>query len=338
MSMMSVGDMALSFQLRKQNAELKQQMIERNKEVITGQAYDLGKRVTGDFMSLAAVDRSLAMLNAYDTAATEAELYSTTSQAALGVMTDMAQEIAPLLLSSVTNSSYTSQEAVAKDARQKLEASISALNTQVAGRYAFSGIATDQAPLVDADTMLADLMTATAAAVDVPSFVAAVDAWFDAPAGGGGFLDLAYGGSTVTLDAFRIGPDETAQASITAADQPVRDTLKGLAMAAMIDLGVFGSSVPARGEIAVAAGSAILGADSGMVGLRADLGTVESKIAEAQTRNSAERAALEIARVDQISVDPFDTATALQALTTQMESLYTLTARISRLSFVDFMR
>lgn len=338
MSMLSVGDMALSFQMRKQNAELKQQLIERNKEVITGQAYDLGKRVTGDFMSLAAVDRSLAMLDAYDTAATEAELYATTAQAALGVVTDGAQEIAPLLLSSVTNSSYSSQEAVAKDARQKLEASISALNTQVAGRYAFSGVTTDVAPLIDAETLIAELSTATVGATDSASFVAAVDAWFAAPAGGGGFLDLAYNGSDTQLDGFRIGPDETARARITAADEPIRNVIKGLAMAAMLDEGLFGNNVPVRGQIAVAAGSTILSADSGLVGLRAELGTVESQIAAAQTRNSAERAALEIARVDQIAVDPYDTAAALEALTVQMETLYTLTARISDLTFVDFMR
>ena len=159
-----------------------------------------------------------------------------------------------------------------------------------------------------------------------------------APAGGGGFLDVAYGGSDVPLAPFRVGPETEAQATVTAADAPVRDTLKGLAMAAMLGEGAFGGDVVARAEVATAAGAAILGADSALIGLRADIGTVEAQIDQARTRNGAERAALDLARLDVVAVDPYDTATALEALTAQMESLYTLTARISRLSFADYMR
>jgi len=338
MSMMSVGDMALSFQMRKQNAQLKQQMVERNQEVITGHAYDLGKRVTGDFMSLAAVDRSLDMLDAYDTAVTEAEVFATASQAALGVVTDVAQDIAPLLVSSVTNASSNSQDTLARDAREKLGTVVSALNTQIAGRFAFAGVDTGNKPLVDVDTLLSQAATAAGGATDAATLITAISDWFDAPAGGGGFVDTAYGGSETPLASFRIGPGEEARLEVTAADQPIRDTLKGLVLASLIDEGVVPLDVQARREVAMTAGTTILGADSGVIGLRADLGTTEAKIAEAQTRNSAERAALEIARLGQISVDPYDTATALQALQTQMESLYTLTARISRLSFADFMR
>ena len=338
MSMLSVGDMALSFQLRKQNAVLKQQMNERTQEVVTGVAVDLGRKVSGDFMPLAAIDRSLALLDGYDLTAKEAELYAESAQAALGVVHDVASGIAPLLISSVTNSSSNSQNTMAGDTRQRLDAAISALNVQVAGRYAFSGIATDARPLIDADAMIAELMTATAGATDAATFVAAVGDWFDAPAGGGGFLDVAYGGSDTLLAPFRVGPDEEARAPVTAADDPIRDTLKGLALGALLSEGVFPGDVATRGEIALAAGTTILSADSALIGLRADIGTTEAQIAAAQTRNSAERAALEIARVDQVSVDPYDTATALEALTAQMESLYTLTARISRLSFADYIR
>lgn len=338
MSMLSVGDMALSYQLRNQNAQLKQQIGQRTQEVVSGLAADLGTKVNGDFLPLASIDRSLATLNAYDTTAAEAALFAENAQSALGVVHGAGSDVAPLLISSVTNSSSTSQMTVAKDSRQRLEVAISALNVQVAGRYAFAGVATDQKPLADADAIVAALTVATAGTTTPADFVAAVDAWFAAPVGGGGFLDLAYAGSEVPLAPFRIGPESEARATVTAADEPIRNTLKGLAMAAMLAEGVFGNDVAARAEVATAAGTAILGADSALIGLRADIGTVESQIAQAQTRNSAERAALEIARLDVVAVDPYDTATALEALTSQMESLYTLTARISRLSFADYMR
>ena len=338
MSMLSVGDMALSYQLRNQNAQLKQQIGQRTQEVVTGIAADLGTKVKGDFLPLASIDRSLATLDAYDTTAAEAALFAESAQSALGVVHSAGSDVAPLLISSVTNSSSTSQMTVAKDSRQRLDVAISALNVQVAGRYAFSGVATDQKPLVEGDEIIAALTTATAAATTPADFIAAVTAWFDAPAGGGGFLDLAYGGSEVPLAPFRVGPETEARATVTAADAPIRDTLKGLAMAAMLGEGAFGTDVAARAEVATAAGTAILGADSALIGLRADIGTVEAQIDQAQTRNGAERAALDLARLDVVAVDPYDTATALEALTSQMESLYTLTARISRLSFADYMR
>lgn len=335
MSMLSVGDMALSYQLRNQNAQLKQQMAQRSQEVVSGIAADLGSRVNGDFLPLASIDRSLATLAAYDTTAAEAALFAESAQAALGTVHSAASDVAPMLISSVTNSSATSQTTVSKDARQRLEVAISALNVQVAGRYAFSGVETDQRP-VDGDALMTELRAATAGAATAADFIAAVETFFDAAAGAGGYLDTAYGGSTDQLAPFRIGPETETRATVTAADAPIRDTLKGLAMAALIGETAFG--VAERSEIANAAGTAILGADSALIGLRADIGTVEAQVDQARTRNSAERAALEIARLDTIGVDPYDTATALEALTAQMESLYTITARISRLSFADYIR
>ena len=54
-------------------------------------------------------------------------------------------------------------------------------------------------------------------------------------------------------------------------------------------------------------------------------------------RNAAEASALQIARNGLVAADPYDTATAIQAVQTQIETLYTLTARLSRLSLTDYL-
>jgi flagellar hook-associated protein 3 FlgL len=47
---------------------------------------------------------------------------------------------------------------------------------------------------------------------------------------------------------------------------------------------------------------------------------------------------LEIARADLVAIDPFEAATRMEAAQTQLETLYSVTARLSRLSLVDFLR
>ena len=64
----------------------------------------------------------------------------------------------------------------------------------------------------------------------------------------------------------------------------------------------------------------------------------EQKIAEATSRNSAELLALRIARSDILGVDPFEATSALTDAQNKLEALYSVTARLSRLSLVDFLR
>ncbi len=70
----------------------------------------------------------------------------------------------------------------------------------------------------------------------------------------------------------------------------------------------------------------------------ARIGSAEQKIAEATSRNSAEQLALKIARSDILGVDPFEATSALTDAQNKLEALYSVTARLSRLSLVDFLR
>jgi flagellar hook-associated protein 3 FlgL len=71
--------------------------------------------------------------------------------------------------------------------------------------------------------------------------------------------------------------------------------------------------------------------------MRAGIGTLEARIETATARNSAETSALEMARNEIIAVDPYKAATDLSAAQTQLETLYTVTARLSRLSLAGYL-
>jgi flagellar hook-associated protein 3 FlgL len=74
-----------------------------------------------------------------------------------------------------------------------------------------------------------------------------------------------------------------------------------------------------------------------LIAVRADLGVTEARIEEARVANAAETTSLAQARNGLVAADPFEAATALEAVTTQLETLYALTARVSRLSLTNYL-
>ncbi|WP_353473529.1 flagellin [Salipiger sp. H15] len=90
-------------------------------------------------------------------------------------------------------------------------------------------------------------------------------------------------------------------------------------------------------ELLSQAGRELLGDQQGLVELRAGLGAKEARIEEVTTRNSAERSALSMTRVDLVGADSFEAAARYENVRTQLESLYAITARSSQLSLVDFL-
>lgn len=337
MNYLSVGDMAQAFQMRRHNVTLQDHLSRLSEELTTGVHSDLAEAVSGDFRVLAGLDRSLATLKAYKTGTDEAALLTQTVQTALEHAQALVTDLAPSLLSAAATGTPTQVDITAGEARQTLEAVVSALNSQVADQYVLSGAATDRKPVAGADVLLAALGAATAGQTTAAGVVAAVSAWFDAPVGGGGYLDTVYGGASAPLAPLAIGPGQSATMDLTAADPAVRDLLEGLALGALVAGNILPGDSTGRAFLVKTSGEALVASGTAMAGVRARIGTAEAHIADTAARNSAEASALGIARTGLIAADPFDTASALQAVQTQIETLYTLTARLSRLSLTDYL-
>lgn len=338
MNYVSIGDMAQAFQMRRHNVELQRHLSRLTDELTSGAKADLAEAVSGDFKALAGIDHSLRTLRAYKTATDEVELFTGALQAAIGNVQEVTTDLAPGLANAAATGMPLIVDTAAMDARQKFHSVVAALNTQVADRFLLSGDATDQRPILGSQDILDALMVATAGQATGTGVATAVAGWFDAPPGGGGYLDMIYGGSATQLTPFNIGPGDTAAIDVTAASPEIRDMLEALALSALVAEGVLPGDQPGRALLVKTSANALFSANDEMADLRARLGAVEGHIADAATRNSAEGAALEIARTKIVAADPYETATALEAVQTQMETLYTLTARLSRLSLADYLR
>jgi flagellar hook-associated protein 3 FlgL len=330
--------MAQTFQMRRHNVQLQKHLSQLTSELTSGVKNDAAKAVSGDFKALASIDRSLRLLESYHSTTSEAALFTQTLQNVFEITQSLTTDVAPSLLSVATNGNPTMVEIAAGDARQKFFSVVGAINTQVGDRYLLSGTSTDQKPITDASEILNELMLAVNGQTTAAGVASAVTAWFDAPPGGGGYLDTVYGGSSTTLSPFHIAEGETASLDITAADPAIRNTLKGLALAAVVAEGVLPGDFAGHALLTKTAGEKLLASNDQLAILRARIGTVEGHIDEVATRNSAHRSALEIARTEIIAADPYETASALEAVQTQIETLYSLTARLSRLTLADYLR
>lgn len=335
MSTVSIGDLAQAFQMRQDNLRVRTELLRLSDELSSGRKSDVTSAVSGDFGALSSIEGSLARFTAYGLATREAALTLGGAQAALGLVQTNMTELAGPLLMSLGSEQPSLVDTAAADARVRFDAVVAALNTRLADRTLFAGAATDGPALASAETMLDGVMLAIAPETTADGVAAAVQAWFDP---GGGFDAAGYLGAASPASAVPIADGETVDQPVTAADPELRRTLAAFAMAAILDRGALAGQTAERADLANRAGEALLNAERGVVDLRTRIGTREDEADRARARTEAGIAALDLARAEILSADPFETATRLKAAEAQLEALYTLTARLSRLSLTEYLR
>lgn len=335
MTQISIGDLAQSYVLRRQNTLLKQEMSKLSMEMASGRTADVARHLSGDYSHLADIERGLRVLQGFDTASTEAAQFTGAMQSALGHVQDVTSDLATALFSSSSGYLETAIDSVAHSAESDMQTLVSTLNSNLAGRSLFSGVATDQPALAAADDIMAELRTAIAGAVTTSDVIAAVTDWFEAP--GGGFETMGYSGSTTGMSPFPMGDGQSVDLDLRADNPGIRSALKFTAIAALSAEASLGFSLDAKKQLQVFAGEGLLTSQDGLTTIRADLGYAEERIDDNVARIAAEKTSLEYARGELLGVDPYETATKLENVQFQLESLYTITVRLSRLSLVEYM-
>lgn len=332
------GDLARGFRLLRRTAELKAALDRASSELTTGRRADPAAALRGDLSVLAGIGRDLARLGAVRANAADAATRAEAMQTALGLLQERALAVGSRLLSVPPGGPPAQVDATGAEARAAFGAAVGALNLRIADRSLFAGAATGGPALAPAEDILAALEAATAGETTAAGLAAAVDAWFAAPPGGGGFLDSAYLGSTTPPDPVPLGEGEAADLAITAADPAIRAGLAGLAMAALLGRGALAGDAAARDALGRAAGERLVAADGGLIALQARLGDSEARIARAATRAEVEGTALRLAETALLEADPYEAAARLTEAETRLQSLYLVTARLSRLSLAEYLR
>jgi flagellar hook-associated protein 3 FlgL len=306
-------------------------------EMTTGLRTDRVKATGGDVSRLFAFDRMLARNAAHVDTIRLTELRLEVMQNTLARIQTAVEPLSVDLVSAAGTGDMTTGTIRAAASRAAFIDMVTALNVEVAGGSLFAGTETQRPALRPAEVILgaiADLVDGMTAA----DAAAAIAAYFeDAPPP---FLTDNYLGSEDGLPAAEVGDGNRIDYALRASDPAFLRTLKGLALAAMVaEGGAFAASgkeekVFLLGE----AGRTLIDAREGLLGLRAGVGSAQERVEAALATRTAEREGIELASARVLGADPYEAGTVFQAMHAQLESVFTVTARLATLRFANFMR
>ena len=334
MPMVSIGDLARGMMLQRHLDTTKTELARLTQTVASGRHFDQSAVVRGDLGPLSAIESALVRLDAWQNAGAGLGGRLAAQQAALGALQGIADSQGLTLLRLDQGNDEAMVSRLAADARAHLDAATGLLNTRYAEESVFAGTRADGAAVSTGEALLDALWPVVAMATDAQDARDRILDWFDDPAG---FSAQGYLGGEAR-GAVPVGPNAMAAQPVTADDPAIRRTLAGLAMAGLLDRGLFSGSPDIRRHVAVMAGEVLHGSTDERVHLAAEVGHAEQRLAEAQARNGAEQAALGIARSALISADPFAAASGLEAARLQLETIYAVTARLSGMSLLGMLR
>lgn len=336
MTVQSIGDQARAFAMQAASNRIKTTLATLTAELSSGEVADLGARLQGNTQDLAGIESRLAMLAQFKSNAAEAAAHTQGMQNALTSVRSIIEDMGQGLYLEPQATSDGLMAARSAEAASALQTAIGHLNGTVGQRFLFSGARSDTQPLASADTILTALTAHVAGLTTAQDVSQAVSDWFDAAPGMGGFVDMAYHGGAGGQST-PIGEETTITLTTTALSPSVRDSLKGLATAAMLDRGALaGDGVEGR-KLLQAAGKALLESSPPLIAEMSRLGYTQQVIATAQTEGDAASATLQTARNTLREADPLATAAAISDAETKLQTLYSVIGRLSQLKLVDYL-
>ena len=330
----SVGDMAQHFMSMRNGSGIKSDLARLSESMSSGRVSDITRHLGGETARLSGINHSLTQLSSYAQAGRETEQTLATMQTVLNQVGALRETTGGQLLLVSNNSSEDQVNEAARASSSTFGTMVNLLNTRVGDRAIFGGAEVAMTTLAKADTMVADIQAAIGGATSQAAISAIVSDWFDSPTGG--FSTMGYAGDTGPELQKRVSANTSLVLDARADDPAIRTVLKFAAMAAIVD--EMPSLPPAtRTGLLQEAGAGFLGSASALVAVQARIGFGEATVSQEMAEMSAQGAALEIAKNNLISADPFDTASRLQSVQIQLETHYAVTARLSQLSLLRYM-
>ncbi len=334
MSLSTVGDLSQHFQSLRRTTQVKDRLQELSQELASGQKSDLATALGGNVGQLLSLDREIALLGNYRQSATEIGHTLGMMQGALESLDVLRERQAATSMTISDASSLPFVDGAARATRETFEEMVTTLNRSVNGRSLFAGTQTDGAALATSTAMLDNMALAFGTAATTADVLAAIDQWFDDPAGG--FSTMGYLGSTGGAATRPIGQTQNVDLVATAERDELKEVLRAAAVGAIAN--VMADELPdhVRSELIQESGLQLLGSATSLNVLRAHMGSQEAFVEDKMVEQDAQLASLGIMRNGMTSADPYETAVRLQEVQQQLEMQFAVTARLSNLSLVNY--
>lgn len=328
----TIGSMSQLFITQRHNLDLRTRLGTLTSEFSSGRKDDLAKSLGTDSARLSNIDRRLDLITSYTRSGTEIGQQLDIVQQALDRLDSVRSPLSESLINAEFVDSSFQREALASQGREAFKEMVGALNSRFANTSLFAGNATNQPALAPADQMIASIEAAVAGLTTVADVEAALDTWFDDPAGG--FATTGYLGDTGAPVERRLDESRTLTLDYRADSDEIRQVLKATAKS----FAAMASDLQTSDQISTLKQSGIDLASSAepLVQFRSAIGTTQARVDGTLASLAAEETVLSGIYNDLTLADPFETGLALQELQTQLETHYTVTARLSRLSLTEY--
>lgn len=342
----SVSSAALSNAARYQQMRMQAELVKATKESTTGTVADVGLALGARTSQAVTFSRDLDRLNVIIDSNSLVTARLSSTQAALGQLSDTAQNLLTALTAAGNSSSTITQQA-GKAAVQQMT---SILNASVNGEYLFAGTNTDVKPIDDFTAAgspakaafdasfssyfgftQTDPLAANITAAQMDSFITSNVM----PQFMGSGWQANWSNATDQQIVSRISLGETTQTSASANE----DSIRKLAMAsALITDLLSGNISPAAKTAVVGRAQAMVGEALGGLGqLQAETGLAEKRVSDASDRMKTQVDLFERHILDLEGVDPAEAATRVADLTQHIETSFALTARLQQMSLLNYL-
>ncbi|MBU2583319.1 MAG: flagellar hook-associated family protein [Alphaproteobacteria bacterium] len=326
-----------------------ERLAEAQSELSTGRHFDTGLALGAGTANLVDLRQQNERLAGLESSNARLQFRAGVAQAALGSLVDGAQEFLEELIAA--RQAPSGGKLVQASAEGRLTAMIDQLNVTADGDFVFSGMNAAEPPFDDywSDPPPASRSSVSAAFLgefglsqDDPGVAAITPAGIEAFLDGSFanlFADPAWSNdwSTATseLAVVRISRSEAITTSLSANEGAIRKLARVYSAAA--DLGTENMSQATFqalvDKLVTVTGEAVneLGA------MQSKLGLNEQRLADASERARLQRNLLQERIGTLESVDPFEASTRVTSLLTVIETSYAVTARIQRLSILNYL-
>lgn len=345
----SISTSAISEATRLSLMKLQLKLADAQKQLSTGRLADVGAALgskTGQTVSLRQeYSRLQAITDTNDLVSSRLDA----TQASLKSMAAGAQSFFNQLMA--VRNSGTGGDVLKAQALSSLSSLTNTLNTTSNGVYLFSGINTDVKPVADYtlnppsankqavdNAFLAafgisqsDPGVANIAAVDMQNFLDNDFAALFSPAS----WSSTWSSASDQNMRSRISTSELIETSVNANDAAIRKLTSALTMVA--DLGGDQLGDAAYEKVLDTAIRTAKEAIDGLTGMQARVGATQTRVKSANERMSIQKDIMTSHITKLEGVDPYEAADKVSSLTTQIETAYAMTARLQKLSLLDYL-
>ena len=311
-------------------SQVRDQLARAAREAVTGEREDLARVLGARAGELSLVDKALGDLTAGEARLSLAQGRLRQTGAALDAIRLSVENLGERALTDTVLGGGVGTAETAQTARSRLDGVLATLNTTHAGRSLFAGDEVDGPAVGSTDQVLAAARDALTDATTAAEADVALDAFF---AAGGGFDTFVYLGGEGEAAEAALGDGSSVRFDIKADAGAPRAVIEGLVRLALLH------EVPGEDTAWVeTAASRLETGVQGLIGLQSQAGLAANRVEGRVAAAAAERLVFTATREALAGRDAYEAASEVQRLEVQLEAAYTLTARIGRLTFSDYMR